>query len=148
MGFGASGALSGIMIAMRRTRMAGWTGLLTSLLNHGPRFLEEMLSAKAAAKTEAVAPSAPAPGTQPGTGWGGVEVQQIPGMFAGQFGLTTPEAVPGAIVSGAFGQAPHPDLPQLVGSSLGQAQRDVTLLGGPQLSDLAGRFGSTHFNKA
>lgn len=28
-----------------------------------------------------------------------------------------------------------------------RAQRELQLLGGPQLSDLAGRMGTTHFNK-
>jgi len=148
-GLGAAAVPAGALIAMKKTRAAGWTGLFAAVLNHGPRALQTMLSDKAKAKAafgaaissakakSDTAATPPAPSATPPTqGWGGVEI--MPTHTIGMTEITPTYAL----------GAPHEELPQLVGSAFGQAQRDMSLLGGPQLSDLSARFGSTHFNKA
>lgn len=151
-GFGAAAVPSGVMLIWGGTRAAGWTGLFTALLNHGPRIIENMLSKKeevaqtAVEATEAAKESGTM-GRYPGSmmyggGMQGVEIIEQPALAGQQgMGLVTPEAVR------ALGQAPHEELPQLVGSHLSQAQDQVSLLGGPNLASIGQHFGSTHFNK-
>lgn len=147
-GLGVGVAAAAAMIVPKKTRSAGWAALFASIMNHGPRAIASYMSKSEdvaiAARTGAVqlrkaggAAAAPAaPTTNGARGMYGVEVQEIPAL-----GLTMPEA------TRALG-APHDELPQLVGSHLDQAQRQVQLLGGPTLMSIAGHFGSTHFNKA
>jgi hypothetical protein len=146
LGVAAVPSLAMIFWPGKAARAAGWTSLFAAVLNHGPRIAEAFLSDKEKVKTVAAiaAESATAPaggggGTQ-GARLGQVEIQQIPALAGANLGLVAPEMIK------ALG-APHEELPQLIGSPLAQAQREIQLLGGPQLSDLAGRFGSTHFNK-
>ncbi len=155
-GLGVATAAAGALMVSKKTRAAGWAGLFAAIASHGPRLVADYLSkandaavsARAgyvtAKKAGGVAPAAPVQGHfAGGRSLMGVEVQEIP-AFSGNpgLGLVMPEA------TRALGNAPHPELPQLVGTHLSQAQREVSLLGGPTLMSIAGHFGSTHFNKA
>jgi hypothetical protein len=143
------GAVVGIgLIIPKKTRAAGWAALFSSIVNHGPRVIASYLSkgedaaiAARAGVVQARKMGVPA-ATTTATTTQGVEVQEIRALGNGQFGLVMPEA------TRALGAAPHDELPQLVGSHLDQAQKQVQLLGGPTLMSIAGHFGSTHFNKA
>ncbi len=149
-GFGAATLVAVPMVVFKKTRAAGWAGLFSALANHGPRILATYLSEseKAAVAARSAAVLARKAGAVPATtsGMRGVEIQEVPAlvnaMNGAGLGLTMPEATQ------ALGNAPHPELPQLVGTHLGQAQQQVTLLGGPTLASIAGHYGSTHFNKA
>jgi len=144
-GFGVAAVPSLAMVFPKRTRAAGWAGLITSVLNNGVRFAEQMLSDKEKAKIEAAkllaaakeqvaqaqSQTAPPPGQQTTQG---VNVQQIPAFAGPALGLVVPQAEPS--LKGAGQQQP-----QLLGN--GQPQ----LLGATS-SAMSSHYGSTHFNKS
>jgi hypothetical protein len=122
-GFLAGAAASGTMIAMRRTRAAGWTGLAATFLNNGLRALEQYM----------MAPSL--------SGWGGVVVEPTT-SFAGRGGLGLVDIQRTTSFQGSMGD----QLPQLVGASLQDASDHVQLVGGPALNSFAHHWGATHFS--
>ena len=135
-------AAGGAMVAMPSTRSAGWTAVAAALAGQGVR-----VAADAMAKSTATA------------GWGGrvinpthawpslglVDIQPThawPSLSGADDGM--PQLLGG---SSGMGRGGAGSMPQLVGASLGAASQHVQLLGGPALSDVAGNWGSTHFNK-
>lgn len=146
-GFGAAAVPSVAMIFPKRTRAAGWSGLITAMLTNGVRFVECMVSDKEKAKAEvgatitktedagaqapAVTPDAAANGqTQ------GVDIQRIPAFAGAQLGLVTPQAT--RALNGAAG-------PQLLGQGRSQGPQ---LMGAQTGSGMSGHWGSHHFNKS
>lgn len=63
-GLAAAGVASGAMIAMPKTRHAGWVGLAVALLTHVPRYLQARMSSKKAVQQAVDAAVAQANGTQ------------------------------------------------------------------------------------
>lgn len=132
-------AAGGAMAAMPSTRSAGWTAIAAALAGQGVR-----VAADAMAKSTATA------------GWGGrvinpthawaglglVDIQPTTAWAGAGDGM--PQLLGG---SSGLGRGGAGSMPQLVGASLGAASQHVQLLGGPALSDVAGNWGSTHFNK-
>jgi len=125
LGFVAAAVAAGTMIAMKRTRAAGWTGLAAAFLNNGLRALGQYF----------------APATGP---WGGVVIDPMT-AFSGARGLGLVEVDPTTAFRGAG--LGNNQMPQLVGATLQSASDHVQLVGGPALSDIASHWGHTHFSR-
>lgn len=125
-GFGLSALASGVMIAFKGTRAAGWTGLASAFLNNGLRQLELVL----------FMPKLPTAGY----GMGDVVIEPTQALAYAQ-GMGLVDIEPEQALAGAA--ADRDDMPQLVGVNLAAASDHVQLVGGPPLAQFAGHWGST-----
>lgn len=116
------GLASGVMVAMKGTRAAGWTGLAALAAGALPRLLE----------TYVLSPAAP--------GVSGVVIEPTQALmgYGGGMGMVEIERTQALMGN---------DMPQLVGANLRSASDHVQLVGGPALNSHAAHFGSTHFNQ-
>ena len=138
-GFGLGALTGGGLLFWEGTRSAGWTALASAFLNSGLRQLEAMvLAPDPAAMMKQMMDQAAAAGVA------GAVIEPTT-VLAGQVGI--PQIEPTQVISGNFAEA-NVDMPQLVGAGLEQANDHIQLVGGPALSQFAGAWGSTHFNKA
>jgi hypothetical protein len=127
-GFGLSALASGVMIAFKGTRAAGWTGLASAFLNNGLRQIELMLFMPAA--------------SVPAAGWGrfgDVVIEPTQALMGNGMGLVDIE--PEQALFGATHDTG--DMPMLVGANLAAASDHVQLVGGPALAQFAGHWGAT-----
>jgi hypothetical protein len=117
-GLGLSALASGGMIFFEGTRAAGWTGLASAFLNNGLRQMEQMFFRPKLPEVAATAAEMGAVVIDPTQSLGLVEIENT-------------QALAGS------------DMPTLVGANLAAANEHVQLVGGPQLAQHAGHWGST-----
>lgn len=127
-GFGMGALASGVMIAFKGTRAAGWTGLASAFLNNGLRQIELMLFM---------------PKSAPAAGWGrlGDVVIEPTQALMGRGSLGLVDIEPEQALLGATHDTG--EMPMLVGANLAAASDHVQLVGGPALAQFSGHWGAT-----